>query len=309
MIHKVFDLSSLTENQRRIIVDAIDRTDFPWLALQSELQLEKNKSYIPVEFEDLSRYVQIAVEQQHQHQRAEVSDEVRKTSTPHIHTGHFHVDEEGDLGHGILFRNRVLGLAWYSGRVSIDISLESEPEYAIEVFLAEGAHMIDFFYMIPNHRRDIFKIYHPDMTDEQIVAHTDHGWFEETGNNDYWSWVGESFMAGFIRAYTRLGSVQVTLDNFIHHSPVEAGKPIRKVLTPSLPEDPFGSFPVPEEPTGPEPSPEGETFFRSSSRSRVYHLTDSKHGARYTHTQTFESEIDAQTAGLRFCKVCSKLLY
>jgi hypothetical protein len=118
----------------------------------------------------------------------------------------------------------VLGLAWYEGKVSIEKSLVNEPELAMEVFMSEGAHMVDFFYMSPEQRQAIFDLYHGGDTNPH-----DHGWFEETGNNDYWSWVGESFMAGFCFAYT---DIVPTMDSFTHPSTPAIGQEIRKILTP-----------------------------------------------------------------------------
>lgn len=238
----MFDLSGLTDNQRRIIQEALDACNFPFQEL--------NRT-IPVEFADLSRY-------------AAVLDEAEE--------GHAHIHEDGDTGHPIERviegRRRVLGLAWYSGKVSVDSSLEQDEPLAQEVFLAEGAHMVDFFYMTEDHRKKLYAVYH----DGDERPH-DHGWFEETGNQDYWSWVGESFMGGFIRAYAP--TVPVTLDNFIHKSPPEIGPKIREVLTP-----------------GP--------IVYGLRRSSVYH---DKHDGVAAEV-TFPSKTAAESEGRRPCRVC-----
>jgi hypothetical protein len=132
-----------------------------------------------------------------------------------------------------------LGLAWYSGKISIEQSLINEPDVAREVFLAEGAHMLDFFFMTSEHRRKIFSVYHEGSED----AHG-HDWFddqEDVGdpnvrNPDYWSWVGESFMSGFIFAYAPdLPQPLFARQPWAHHSSRTIGTQIREILTPGPP--------------------------------------------------------------------------
>lgn len=182
----IFDLSRLNEQQRAIIQSALDRTDFPWERLRDGLKAQTGRTSIPVDFSDLSRW-QDAVE--------------------NADGGHAHVhDEDHDTGHilgaEVDGRKAALGLAWYSGRVSIEQKLVNDPDLAVEVFLAEGAHMVDFFYMTDAMREFVFDAYHGVGADHTHgPGDTSHGWFEETGNQDYWSWVGESFMSGFTRAY------------------------------------------------------------------------------------------------------------
>lgn len=94
--------------------------------------------------------------------------------------------------------------------------------------------MIDFFYMSDEQRQRIFDAYHGGPS-----ADHGHGWFEETGNQDYWSWVGESFMGGFIQAYT---DEEISLDSFHHRSPEEIGPKIRKILTPYFASVRSGAF-------------------------------------------------------------------
>lgn len=192
----IWDLSGLTPAQREITQQAIDAADYPW---------ERLGRTIPVEWVDLSRYSAASAAQ-----------------------GHAHIRREGDVGHVLQARSRALGLAWYSGKVSIDSSLESDPVLAREVFLAEGAHMVDFFAMTPEQRQAIFDAYHP-----HVASGTDphgHGWFEESGNQDYWSWVGESFMFGFIHAFAP--GMPTSLDAFHHPSTLEIGQKVRRILLP-----------------------------------------------------------------------------
>lgn len=197
----MFDLSRLTPNQQAIIVGAIEATDFPWEQLKPGLEEQTGKDRIPVLFRDLSRDA-LAVEGGH----------------AHIHVG-------GDVGHPILSpsRKRTLGLAWYSGKVEVDQSLESQPLLAQEVFLAEGAHMIDFFWMSELQRRAIFLLMHGGVETEH-----GHTWFD---NPSYWDDVGESFMGLFVMAYAP--SIPVELGGFSHRPTPELAKQVREILTPA----------------------------------------------------------------------------
>lgn len=212
--HRIFDLQG-GPYQNRIIQQAVDGCKFPFEALLPGLYQQTGKSLIPVEWVDLSRYSNTVAAESSGHEHY---IEPPKKSMFRKHGG-------SDEGHVVAdARKRALGLAWYSGKISIEQDLENDPRLAAEVFLAEGAHMIDFFFMDDHDRTAIFAAYH----DGDPTAH-DHGWFEETGNQDYWSWVGESFMGGFIQAYT---DEQVTLDSFVHKSPEAIGPVIRQILTP-----------------------------------------------------------------------------
>ena len=166
-----------TPSQNEIVAEALAVCSFPFDRLAPQLLSEKGRTSIPVEWADLSTYGASAAE------AAAVGD-------------HDHIHEGGDTAHPINDpenRSRVLGLAWYSGKVSIDTSLESNPLLAKEVFLSEGAHMVDFFYMTDEHRAYISSVvHHHDETDHG------HGWFDR---GTYREWVGEAFMGIFIQAF------------------------------------------------------------------------------------------------------------
>jgi hypothetical protein len=202
--YRPFDFSGLTEHQEMIIREAIDRTTFNFPALIPGLEAQVRRQSIPVLFSDLSRF------------------QVRKHGG-----GHDTPDDAHTITRTIDARRQVLGLAYYMGKVVIEQTLESRPALAMEVFLAEGAHMVDFFFMTPEHREKVFALYHQG----DLTAH-DHGWFEETGNDDYWSWVGESFMYGFIAAFS---TIPGTDDNFTHQTTPVIGAQIRLVLQPPNP--------------------------------------------------------------------------
>lgn len=244
----IFDLSALTPRQREITQEAINRCTFDWSLLEPKLLAEKGKSKIPVEWVDLSRYAAQLAEQKAQGK-------------------HAHIHERGDTGHPIEARSRVLGLAWYSGKVSIEQSLESEPQLAMEVFLAEGAHMVDFFYMTDEQRGEVFDAYHADDLPEH-----GHDWFDK---GTYWEWVGESFMSGFMVAYSDL---PISLDNFTHKTTTEVANKIRQILTPEL-----------------------EANFGYLNRSKSFHKAD--HWRKRWDVAVASRE-EAASTGRMPCKVC-----
>jgi hypothetical protein len=106
-------------NQKQIVYDALQRCTFDFGQIAQD-------RVVPVEWENLSRYYS--------------SDAKQITEDNHVHLAN------GDVGHPIEARARVLGLAWYSGKISLDLYCEPRPDLAHEVFLSEGAHMLDFFW-------------------------------------------------------------------------------------------------------------------------------------------------------------------
>lgn len=229
----MFDLSGLTDNQRRIIQEALDACDFPF---------DKLSKPIPVEFADLSAYGA---------------------------RGHGEFEE----GHLLKYRERVLGLAWYKGLVSVEAALERDEPLAQEVFLAEGAHMVDFFYMTPEHRAELLKVLDPAQ---------DSLWFDDP--QGYWHDVGEAFMGGFIRAYAP--TVPVTLDNFVHKSPPEVGPPIRAILTPE------------EEGPAPEVIPDKGIVWGRVGKRKVHHIQGDHITKAWPNLEV------AMEEGRTPCKVC-----
>lgn len=253
----IFDLRTLNRTQSAITQRAISLCDFPWDRLVPGLQQQTRKSKIPVEWADLSRWA--ASNETHASNSA---DELL----------HWHVEEGGDkahvLGGDVNGRHAALGLAWYSGKISIDRSLVSNPDLAIEVFLSEGAHMVDFFYMTADVRSQIFDVFHGTSDDRDTPEHA-HGWFEETGNQDYWSWVGESFMTGFMMAYAPSAPMALfARQPWEHRATPEIGQSIKRLLTPDL--VPVIPDPVVPDPVTPDPvSP--STEFVGVSWNRLYH--------------------------------------
>ena len=253
-----------TPNQNAIIQNTLGRCDFPF---GERLQI----AVIPVEWADLSRYnAAVAVE---------------ATEAPRQH-GDL-VEEDGETAIKVYdkARKRVLGLAWYSGKITIDTSLESNPDLAGEVWISEGAHMVDFFYMEDDHRVAVWNAVHPpeqhlplgtNIEDGVDLGHG-HGWFDV---GTYREWVGEEFMGLFVRAFSDL-PVTIVLS---HTWDADAITQVRMALlgTPS------------------QPPAEPDLLYFASNRGATYH--DSHKGI--PAERVFTRLEDAQTAGLRACKTC-----
>lgn len=259
----VWDLSALNVQQKEIIDDALAKTSFRFESLIPGLQAQVRRTTIPVLFSDLSRYATM--------------EGSKEAIIGHGHEGHSHTEGVGahTIEREVDGRKQVLGLAWYSGKVEIEKT--ASRKLAQEVFLAEGAHMVDFFFMTPEQREKILDAYHPgELPEKQNLR--DHGWFEETGNNDYWAWVGESFMYGFISAFT---TVPGTGDAFEHRTTPQIGKAIREIL---------------------QPTPK----LARHTRSTIYHRMNSWHERQIKDTQqeNFVSVEEAESRGLRRCKTC-----
>jgi hypothetical protein len=254
MSEHVFQLLG-TAQQNAIIQDTLDRCTFPFVKLQPGLMASAGRDYIPVDWQDLSRYA--------------AALEAQKAKN-----GHGHIHEEGDTADPVEFRERVLGLAWYSGRVTLEATLVSDPVLAAEVFLSEGAHMVDFFFMTDEHRRAIFNAFHGSEAD---APEHGHGWFDVGG---YRSWAGEAFMGAFVKAYSDF-PVTIPFD----HPPTDyAVQRIRQILTPEL-------FPVPEKPSN-------DVY--GTRRGKVFH--DSHKGVPVeVEWPTAEAAV---ADGRRPCKTC-----
>lgn len=246
-----------TPEQNAIVQEALDRCDFPFETFGEDRT-------IPVEWADLSRYAEgkVAYEQGAQ-------------------TARHHGGEQVDP---LKYREQVLGLAWYSGKVTLSLTMVQNPTLGMEVFLSEGAHMLDFFGMTDEHRRVIWNAVHPpeqhlapgtDISDGVDLGHG-HGWFDV---NTYRNWVGEAWMGVFVRAFS---DIPVSIP-FGH---IETPAVIAEIRTLFMP----GADGPGDEP--PEP-------FFGIYNSEVYH---DKH-AGIPHDVEFVSRVDAEQHR-RPCRVC-----
>jgi hypothetical protein len=197
-------------NQQAIVAAALDRCTFPFDVMRPGLRTKMGRESIPVEWADLSHYAAALGQEAH----------------PHVHG-------DTDEAHIVATRSRVLGLAWYSGKVTLDLSLERDPTLAGEVFLSEGAHMLDFFWFTNEHRAAIWNALH--LSHERIEADTHvgdgadlghgHSWFDI---GEYRTWVGEAWMGLFTLAYS---DFPVTIP-FDHPPTQSAVEETRAALTP-----------------------------------------------------------------------------
>lgn len=264
---------------------ALNVCDFPFDRMAPSLAKE-GKSEINVDWEDLSRYTRQLEEQKAQ-------------------GGHLHVHEGDATAHPVTRtvggRERVLGLFYLPPytRIVLDQGLVNNPELAAEVFLAEGAHAVDYHYMTNEMRVAFWNAIHADHEDlaegttvtESGDITNGHSWFD--GPAGYGTWVGEAWMEGFVEAFS---PVRVTI-NLQHPVPPEARDVIRSVL---LGEEVVEPEPFPEEQVPPVDQPPSTGPVFAPSTTKKYH--DSH--AKIRQDRWFESSAEAQAAGLVACKVC-----
>lgn len=218
-----------TDNQVALTQEARERCDFPFERLLPELAREADRDEVIITWADLTKAR---------------TDDFRATLLKPV----AQLYDSYVRHHEAQPRHRVLGEAWTDGVVRIDYSCETDPELAVEVVLSELAHIVDFFYLTPEMREAIWDVYHPE---ESNIGDHSHGWFDIGG---YETWVGESFMAGFTRAYS---NARITLTQFVHATTDEVARKIRHVVTPELGVPPWDTPPLEPDP-GPEPTPEPE---------------------------------------------------
>ncbi len=173
-----FDLLSITNRSHKAIIQkALNECDYPFINIR-----RKHGVRIPVNVTTL-RYAAKSKSSDH---------------GEHDHSHGFHelVNPTN--------RKQALGLYWLPtttfpvGRIEVAVEIMNDPDLAREVFLAEAAHAVDYGILTVPERQSLYTIvHHGDPT-----GHGTHGWWEEEGGNNYWGdWVGEVFMALFMRAF------------------------------------------------------------------------------------------------------------
>lgn len=276
--------------QNALVQQALAACDFPFERLVPSLNRE-GKTHINVDWQDLSRY------------------------TASDGKGHDHIHDGDAVAHPVERvvegRRRVLGLFYLPPytRIVLDFGLVNHPMLAQEVFLAEGAHAVDYHYMTAEHRRAFVNSVHneslppghsvADGVAFRLDGHT-CSWFDV---GSYSWWVGEAFMEGFIEAYSNI-PVSIKLN---HPVGPEDRNTIREALTPTpvAPPEPAPE-PTPEPEPQPEPTPEPEPearFYRGKTKKKKSTIFHDKHG-RIEPDEWFSSLDEATASGLRACKTC-----
>lgn len=212
---------------------------FPW-ALMDDLP----RYPVPISWEDLNDGTLAKV----------ATDDTGSTAAP-VHP-HFH-DSKG-FGHAISrpgatlgepeARNMIAGVFWTDGRIKIDTRMEGRPDDAREVLSAELAHAVDYGLPITDAMKgQIVELLHPGGADT-------HTWWERASYGDeYYTLVGEGFMAVFTHAYS---SMEPWQDPFTHKSTREVAARVPAIL---------GAAPV-----GTEATPETIRVFQIKGY-RAYH--------------------------------------
>lgn len=278
-----------TPQENAIVREALDRCDFPFQ--------DYGTAIVPVEWADLSVYGAVG---------ASSPADSFGSETKHAKVRH-HETEDGKEYDTLEVRKRVLGLAWYSGKITLEQRLVSNPLLGMEVFLSEGAHMVDFENiggMTDRQRVAIWNAVHPphqqlpldtDIRDGVDLGHG-HGWFDV---GTYRSWVGEAWMGLFTKAFSDI-PVTITFD---HPATDAAAHEVRHVFLPHEEEPPVPEVPDVETDVDIEvtPEPEAEAPFFGIHGSSVYH--DSHRGIRRDVTYVSRQEAEEE-ADRRPCRVC-----
>lgn len=176
----LWNVSGLSATHRPAVEQAVGEITFPWLWLRPKLKHGYGLLQIPVVTSDLSAYGQ-------------------ERPGEHVHEGEAmaHVLNE-PVG-----RKRVAGLCWSNGK--IEIANWCDAQTAKEVFSAEAAHAVDFFWMtVDQHettdamtpmRQAVWRAFHGGSLD----SHGTHSWFDPAPYGDQ---VGEGWMALFSHAWS-----------------------------------------------------------------------------------------------------------
>lgn len=161
-----------------------------------------------------------------------------------MHHGGGHDDEGEEEGHAITRpseffaeptgRMMIAGVFWSDGRIKIDVRLETQPAVAKEVLSAEIAHAVDYGLPMSNAQKaEFMTLLHPGGADT-------HTWWEQQDyGTEYFTLVGEAWMALFTHAYSAMEPWQ---DAFFHKSTRSMAAEVHRIL--GIP--PVGTAPPPE---------------------------------------------------------------
>lgn len=111
-------------------------------------------------------------------------------------------------------------LGWASTGGQIGISNSIDGLQAQRTVILELGHAVDFFYLTPEMRKSIIRLWHPDIPDN-------HEWF---GSTAYWDQNGEAFSTLFLWAFA---DEELWIDAGYSHKPsAELASELRAILLP-----------------------------------------------------------------------------
>jgi hypothetical protein len=196
---EIWEISGLNEEQRHHIKEIIEDCTFPWALLLPMIKANRGENFIPVRSSDLSKWNRL------------------------YEAGEYHfVHNSGVYGHPITIgRRQVLGVFWTDGQIEIERTIHDE-SLIKEVFLAESAHSVDYFLPLSDQQKiAIARLFHGGQLDT-------HTWWEIYDyGEEYYSLIGESFMALFTLAYSSIVPWQ---DSFIHKATPDMIPDIYEIL-------------------------------------------------------------------------------
>lgn len=196
---RYWDLTGVKDKAHRdVIQDALNACDYPF----SRIRKVTGKR-VTVTVSDLTRYSQALTEGKgHAHIESDAGEighllGAQEPAIEPVSRAHGDEHHEPDL------RYAALGLYWLpttmypAGRVELERSIMTNKPLAMEVFLAEAAHAVDYGAMTDDQRTAVLARFHDNPGDH----HHPSDWFEEGGEYDYYDWAGERFMGLFMAAF------------------------------------------------------------------------------------------------------------
>lgn len=197
-----------TDQQIKIVKDALDKIFFPW----ERLNLPKKPTEIGWRDLNNGMYAKDGVDE-HGDKFESIAGKLDKPSEVRsFHGGIDHV------------RNYIFGVMYpASGRLYIDNYLVQRPDMAAATVSAEIAHDVDYFLPLTDDQRNqIMALLHPNGPDE-------HSWWEKQDYGvEYFDLVGESFMILFTDAYSDIPFGN--RDDFSHPGNPLLAPQIRKII-------------------------------------------------------------------------------
>lgn len=143
-----------------------------------------------------------------------------------------HVVHGGHTGHAIIRPGSWFGrpkrrwmtsaVYWETGRIQIDSRLAKRPREAREALASEIAHAVDFALPLSNAKKaKIMRLLHGRRADE-------HTWWErEDYDDEYFTLVGEAWMALFTHSYSKIVPWQAA---FSHKSSPTMAPKVHRIL-------------------------------------------------------------------------------